>query len=118
MCVKHQYSTRSEYGSMSYYTFEQKKYKCLVITERDLILHRYYSTRAAKVKFYNTQKIGGSSRAEGWESSEQVKKAARLEGSTVGPTAPRGRPDLLQWGSPQSKLRSLDKQIQGYQKAT
>jgi len=59
MCVKHQYSTRSEYGSMLYYTFEQKKYKCLVITERDLILHRYYITRGAKVKFTIHKRLGG-----------------------------------------------------------
>jgi len=74
MCNKHQYSTWSEYGSTWYYIFQQKKYKCLVITERDLILHWYYITRGAKVKFTIHKRLGGCLRAAGWESCQQVKR--------------------------------------------
>ena len=45
-------------------------------------------------------------------------KATGLEGSMIGPTAPRGKLDLPQWGSPRSKLWGQDKQVQDCQKVT
>ena len=45
---------------MWYIHFKRKEYKYIVIKEHDLILHQYYITRGAKVRFKIYTRIGGT----------------------------------------------------------